>query len=74
MQLFMSYLAFPAGIIRVAETYHQRKTELDERKFVQRLQKQYWLLSNTGYVVTKIDEIEKQKQQAKQAQQEGAQS
>lgn len=74
MLLFMSYLAFPSGIIRVAETYHQRKTELDERKFVQRLQRQYWLLSNTGYVVTKIDEIERQKQQAKQAQQEGAQS
>lgn len=71
MLLFLSYLAFPAGIIRVAETYHQRKTELDERKFVQKLQRHYWLLSNTGYVVTKIDEIERQKQQA---QQEGAQS
>lgn len=75
MLLFMSYLAFPAGMIRVAETYHQRKTEVDERKFVQKLQRQFWLLSNTGYVVTKIDDIEKQKQLAKQAQQqEGAQS
>jgi spore coat protein YsxE len=71
MLLFMSYLAFPSGIIRVAETYHQRKKEVDERKFVQKLQRQYWLLSNTGYVVTKIDDIERQK---KQAQQEGAES
>jgi spore coat protein YsxE len=71
MQLFMSYLAFPSGIIRVAETYHQRKKEVDERKFVQKLQRQYWLLSNTGYVVTKMDELERQKEQAKQ---EGAQS
>jgi spore coat protein YsxE len=71
MLLFMSYLAFPSGIIRVAETYHQRKKEVDERKFVQKLQRQYWLLSNTGYVVTRIDEIERQK---KQAQQEGAES
>lgn len=75
MLLFLSYLAFPSGILRVAETYHQRRTELDERKFVQKLQRQYWLLSNTGYVVMKIDEIERQKEQAKQAQQqEGAQS
>jgi spore coat protein YsxE len=71
MLLFLSYLAFPAGILRVAETYHQRNADLDERKFVQKLQRQYWLLSNTAYVVTKIDEIERQKQQA---QQEGAQS
>lgn len=71
MLLFLSYLAFPAGIIRIAETYHQRKAEIDERKFVQKLQRQYWLLGNTAYVVTRIDEIEKQKQQA---QQEGAQS
>lgn len=71
MQLFMSYLAFPSGIIRVAETYHQRKKDVDERKFVQKLQRQYWLLNNTGYVVTKIDDLEKQKEQAKQ---EGAQS
>jgi spore coat protein YsxE len=71
MLLFMSYLAFPAGIIRVAETYHQRKKEVDERKFVQKLQKQFWLMSNIAYVVTRVDEIETQKQQA---QQEGAQS
>lgn len=75
MLLFMSYLAFPSGILRVAENYHQRRTEIDERIFVQKLQQQYWLLSNTAYVVNKIEEIERQKEQAKQAQQqEGAQS
>ena len=76
MLLFMSYLAFPSGILRVAENYHQRRTELDERKSVQKLQRQYWLLSNTAYVVNRIEEIERQKEQAKQAQQqqEGAQS
>ena len=73
MLLFLSYLAFPAGMISVAKTYHQRKTDVDERKFVQKLQRQFWLLSNTGYVVTTIDELEKKKQQEKQAQ-EGAQS
>ncbi|HAQ06374.1 MAG TPA: spore coat protein YsxE [Bacillus bacterium] len=74
MQLFLSYLAFPAGMIRVAKTYHQRKADIDERKFVQKLQRQFWLLNNTAYVVTTIDELEKKKQQEKQAQQEGAQS
>lgn len=73
LELFMAYLAFPTGIILVAKTYHQRKNETDERKFVQKLQRQYWLLSNTAYVVTKIDETERQKQQALE-QQEGAQS
>lgn len=73
MELFLGYLAFPSGLIRVAKTYHQRRKGVDERKFVQKLQRQYWLSSNTAYVVTKIDETERQRQQAKE-QQEGAQS
>ena len=56
-----------------------QKTKLDERKYVQRLQRHYWHLKNTEYVAMRLEEIEQQKQAAiaeakRQAEQEGAQS
>ncbi|UII55063.1 spore coat protein YsxE [Cytobacillus spongiae] len=66
MLLFTSYLAHPAPIIKAAEKYYHTEGNKSERKNLQHLQKQYWLLKNTEYVVMRIDEIEKQKQQAKE--------
>ncbi|PWW19662.1 spore coat protein YsxE [Cytobacillus oceanisediminis] len=78
MLLFQSYFAHPGSIIRAAEQYHKGEHNRGERKAVQHLQRQYWLLKNTEYVAMRIDEIERQKQEAKAAaeaqQQEGAQS
>lgn len=78
MLLFQSYFAHPGAIIRAAEQYHKGEQKRGERKAVQHLQRQYWLLKNTEYVAMRIDEIERQKQEAKAAaeaqQQEGAQS
>lgn len=77
--LFLSYLAYPTGMLRTAEAYFMQKTKQDERKSVQRLQRQYWHLKNTEYVAMRLEEIERQKQAAieaarRQAEQEGAQS
>lgn len=77
--LFLSYFAYPTGLLRTAEAYHMQKTKLDERKYVQRLQRHYCHLKNTEYVAMRLEEIEQQKQAAiaeakRQAEQEGAQS
>ncbi|RYI31629.1 spore coat protein YsxE [Bacillus infantis] len=77
MLLFQSYLAHPGPVLREAETYHKNRGTANERKLVQQFQRQFWLLKNTEYIVMRIDEIERQKQQAQeaakaQAEQEGA--
>ncbi|MBM4762457.1 spore coat protein YsxE [Bacillus sp. B15-48] len=75
--LFLSYLAYPTGLLKTVETFHMEKNKLDERKFVQKLQRHYWHLKNTEYVAIRLEEIERQKQAAeakKQSEQEGAQS
>ncbi|PLR93700.1 spore coat protein YsxE [Bacillus sp. T33-2] len=68
--LFLSYLAHPTSILKIAEMYHQKQSGKDEQKLVQKLQREFWTLKNTEYVVMKTEEIEAQK---KMAQQEGAQ-
>lgn len=75
--LFLSYFAHPGAVIRSAEKYFKKTTRLSERKASIHLHRQYWLLKNTEYVVMRIEEIEKQKKQAKAAEeqaQKGAQS
>lgn len=79
--LFLSYFAHPGPIMRIVEQYHKSDRK-NERKLVQLLQKEYWHLKNSEYIVMRIDEIERQKkaeaeakaQAAAQAQQNGAQS
>lgn len=69
MLLFLSYLAHPGPVLRVCEKYMKAdKKDINERKYAQKLLKQYWLLKNTEYVVMRVDEIERQKK----AQQEAA--
>ena len=70
MLLFLSYLAHPGPILRVCEKYIKEEKSIHERKFVQKLLKQYWLLKNTEYVVMRIEEVEKQKKAQQEAQQE----
>ncbi|MFS0636294.1 spore coat protein YsxE [Mesobacillus foraminis] len=72
--LFLSYLAYPTGMIRTAEAYHLKKKLADERKLVQKLQQQYWHLKNIEYVAMRLEEIERERKQQAQAQQEEAQS
>ncbi|WP_157077306.1 spore coat protein YsxE [Robertmurraya korlensis] len=63
MLLLLSYFAHPGPVLRVVEEYYKSK-DRNEIKFVQKLQKQYWLLKNSEYMVMRIEEIERQKKQA----------
>ena len=72
MQLFLSYLSQPSLIIKTAEKLHREEKNRNERKAVKKLQREYWLLTNIEYVVSRIDEIERNKKQ--QPQQEEAQN
>ncbi len=67
--LFYSYLALPIPIIQVAESYYRKQRPKHEMKFVRNLQRHYWHLKNSEYVVMRMTEIENQQKQAK----EGAQ-
>jgi spore coat protein YsxE len=64
MHLFMGYFSHPAPFIRGVQAYHKRGIGKSERKFVQQLQRHYWHLKNTEYVVMKLEEIEAQKKKA----------
>ncbi|MBO1005588.1 spore coat protein YsxE [Pseudogracilibacillus auburnensis] len=61
MLLFLGYLAHPGSIFRVVEKYFSSPDKKDEIKFIRQLQKQYWQMKNIEYVVMKIDEIERAK-------------
>lgn len=72
LHLLLSYFAQPGPFIRIVEDYYKSSNK-DERKFVQRLQRQYWQLKNIEYIVMRIDEIERQKKLAQEAAQAEAQ-
>ncbi|WP_428909291.1 spore coat protein YsxE [Niallia sp. Krafla_26] len=72
MQLFLSYLAQPSLMIKTAEKLYLEGKNRNERKAVKKLQREYWLLKNIEYVVSRIDETERQKKL--QQQQEEAQN
>lgn len=63
MLLFLSYLAYPSPIFRVVEKYFSTGSEKSEMKFVGQLQRQYWRMKNTEYVVMKLEEIERRKKE-----------
>ena len=73
MLLFQSYLSQPSFMIKKSEGLFREGKNRDERKAVKKLQREYWLLKNIEYVVSRIDEIERQKK-LQQQQQEEAQS
>jgi hypothetical protein len=68
----MSYLAYPNPIIQVAESYFRKQRPKNELKFVRQLQRRYWHLKNSEYVVMRMTEIENA-QNAQQQAKEGAQ-
>jgi len=70
MQLFLSYLAHPGKVIHTAQRFFQEGKKRNEQKAVQKLQRDYWYLKNTEYLVFRIDEIEKKKKQEEAAQQD----
>lgn len=63
MLLFLSYLAHPGPIYRVAEAYFTAGKDKNEMKFVRQLQRQYWYMKNTEFVVMKLEEKEQSKQE-----------
>lgn len=69
LNLFLSYFSDPHGFLAVVEEYYKSRNR-DERKYVQKLQRHYWHLKNTEYIVMRIDEIERQKRLEKEAQAE----
>ncbi|WP_338470417.1 spore coat protein YsxE [Niallia sp. XMNu-256] len=76
MGLFLSYLAQPSFIIKTSERLFREgnKRQRHERRAVKKLQREFWLLKNIEYVVSRIDEIERHKkiQQQQEQQQEEA--
>lgn len=74
LNLLLSYFAHPGYLLQAVEDYNKSPNK-HERKHVQKLQRHYWQLKNTEYIVMRIDEIERQKKLEKEAQEnEGAQS
>ncbi|MGE8206073.1 spore coat protein YsxE [Heyndrickxia sp. NPDC080065] len=63
-RLFLGYLAHPGPIYRIVEEYFFKKTKKSEMKYVKQLQRNYWLLKNTEYVVMRINQIAAQKTNA----------
>lgn len=72
MGLFHSYLAQPSFIIKTSQKLFRKGKGRNERKSVKKLQREFWLLKNIEYVVSRIDEIERHKKM--QQQQEEAQN
>ncbi|WP_394233126.1 spore coat protein YsxE [Niallia oryzisoli] len=70
MMLFLSYLAHPVNLLKTAQRYFHEGKNRNERKAVQKLQREFWYLKNSEYIVFRIDEIERQKKQAEAAQQD----
>jgi spore coat protein YsxE len=76
--LMISYFTHPASYVRLVKKYHRKSGKKKERKFSQKIQREYWLLKNIEYVVSRLEEIQRQQQEAAQQaqqaqQQEGAQ-
>ncbi|MBS4202738.1 spore coat protein YsxE [Bacillus sp. FJAT-49754] len=67
MLLFLSYLGHPGPIFRVIEKYFSTGNEKNEMKLVIQLQRQYWRMKNTEYVVMRFEDIERQKKEQSQS-------
>lgn len=68
MRLFLSYLAHPGPIVDIVERYYQRpKERRNEREDVRKLQEYHWRLKNIEYVVMKLEEEQKRREQAEKA-------
>lgn len=61
--LFQSYLAHPGPIYRVIKDYFLQQEEHKELEWIRRLQRQYWRMKNTEYVVMRIEEKERRKKE-----------
>ena len=70
MHLFLSYLAHPGPILETAQYFFKEGKNRNERKAVQQLLRDYWLLKNTEFIVARIDETERQIKLQKEAQNE----
>jgi spore coat protein YsxE len=66
--LFLSYLAYPIPVIQVAESYFRKQQSKIELKWVRQLQRSYWHLKNSEYVVMRMVEIENQAKEGAQQQ------
>ncbi len=64
MLLFLSYLAHPERIFKVVEKYFSAGGDKNEYKFVRQLQKQYWYMKNTEYLVMNLEEMEQRNNEA----------
>jgi spore coat protein YsxE len=66
MLLFYSYFAYPNHMIRVTKEYVHESRKKNELKYSKKLQRRFWQLKNTEYVVSRLTEIEKQKKAKKE--------
>jgi spore coat protein YsxE len=64
--LFFSYFAYPNLLVRLAMKYVEDTGQKNELKLSSKLQRRYWQLKNTEYVIMRITEIEDKKKQQKE--------
>lgn len=64
MHLFLSYLSYPASILRIIKTNAQNKQKELPRN--RKLLKAYWQFKNIEYFVMRVSEIEEKKRQEKE--------
>ncbi|NCU16951.1 spore coat protein YsxE [Pallidibacillus pasinlerensis] len=69
--LLKSYLAHPGFMFRLLEKYMTRTAANHERKMTTRIQKSYWRLKNTEYVISRMEQIDQQQKQAAEQNQSG---
>ncbi|MBM7713465.1 spore coat protein YsxE [Bacillus thermophilus] len=62
MLLFLGYLAQPGKMYQTVENYYSAGKEKHELRCVQGLQRQYWYMKNTEYIVMRLEEYERQMQ------------
>jgi spore coat protein YsxE len=67
LSLFLCYLAQPEMLYKIVYQYANKAKEIDERRYVSRLQKAYWFMKNSEYVIMRIVEIEEKKKAQKES-------
>ncbi|MHC0037457.1 spore coat protein YsxE [Pseudoneobacillus sp. C159] len=64
--LLFSYFSYPNLLVRLTTEYVQTTDKKNEREYSQKLQRRYWQLKNTEYVIGRMMQIEEQLKQKKE--------
>jgi spore coat protein YsxE len=54
--LLVSYLSYPAKLVKLVRQYQKKKSEKGELEYCKQLLRAYWQMKNTGYIALKWNE------------------